>query len=94
MMSDLDKGFLVTGGLGFHSGNDPQGAFFVQAIGFHIRSGRVVGRLDRTMVSGNVYKDLLDVAALSRDVRSTEAMLLGNVRAPYVLVESLQVAGQ
>ena len=93
MMSDLDEGLLVTGGLGFHSGNYPQGAFSVQAIGFHIRSGRVVGRLDRTMLSGNVYKDLLHVAALSREARSTESMLLGNVRAPYVLVESLQVAG-
>jgi len=93
MMSDLDEGLLVTGGLGFHSGNYPQGAFSVQAIGFHIRSGRVVGRLDRTMLSGNVYKDFLHVAALSREARSTESMLLGNVRAPYVLVESLQVAG-
>ncbi len=93
MMSDLDEGLLVTGGLGFHSGNYPQGAFSVRAIGFHIRSGRVVGRLDRTMLSGNVYKDFLHVAALSREARSTESMLLGNVRAPYVLVESLQVAG-
>lgn len=93
MVSELDEGLLVTGGLGFHSGNYPQGAFSVQAIGFHIRSGRVVGRLDRTMVSGDVYDDFLRVEALSQEAEDTHAMLLGPVRAPYVLVESLQVAG-
>jgi PmbA protein len=94
MVSSLDEGLLVTGGLGFHSGNYPQGAFSVQAIGFHIRSGRVIGRLDRTMLSGNIYEDLLHVTSLSREMRATEGMLLGSVHAPYVLVESLQVAGQ
>jgi PmbA protein len=93
MIASLDEGLLVTGGLGFHSGNYPQGAFSVQAIGFHIRSGRVIGRLDRTMVSGNLYEDFLHVAALSQEALDTEAMLVGGVRAPYVLVESLQVAG-
>jgi PmbA protein len=93
MLSSLDEGVLVTGGLGFHSGNYPQGAFSVQAIGFHVRSGRVVGRLDRTMLSGNIYTDFLQVEALSREVVDTHAMLVGGVHAPYVLVDSLQVAG-
>lgn len=93
MISQLDEGLLVTGGLGFHSGNYPQGAFSVQAIGFHIRSGRVVGRLDRTMVSGTIYSDFLHVEALSREAPNTDVMLVGGVRAPYVLVKSLQVAG-
>lgn len=94
MVSGIDEGLLVTGGLGFHSGNYPQGGFSVQASGFHIRSGRVVGRLDRTMLSGNIYSDFLHVASLSRETRNVHAMILGSVRAPYVLVESLQVAGQ
>jgi PmbA protein len=93
MISGLDEGLLVTGGIGFHSGNYPQGAFSVQALGFHIRSGRVVGRLDRTMLSGNLYTDFLRVSALSEDQRKTFSSMLGGGVAPYVLVDSMQVAG-
>ena len=33
MIAELDEGLLVTGGIGFHSGNYSQGAFSVQAVG-------------------------------------------------------------
>ncbi len=94
MISDLDEALLVTGGLGFHSGNYSQGQFAVQAIGFHIRNGRVCGRLDSTMISGNIYADLLDIAALSRETRDIPTGMGPAIEAPYVLVESLAVAGR
>jgi len=94
MISGLDEGLLVTGGIGFHSSNYPQGAFSVQAVGFHIRSGRVVGRLDRTMLSGNITEDFLNVRDLSRESRRAYSGMLSGGCAPYVLVDSLQVAGR
>ncbi|MCX6101332.1 MAG: metallopeptidase TldD-related protein [Candidatus Bipolaricaulota bacterium] len=95
MIAELDEGLLVTGGIGFHSGNYSQGAFSVQAVGFHVRSGRVIGRLDRTMLSGNIYTDLLRIRSLSREARRSYTSMLsaGGGCAPYVLVDSLQVAG-
>ena len=93
LLSELDEGLLLTAGMGFHSGNYPQGHFAVQAVGYHIRGGRVIGRLDRTMVSGNIYKDFLNVRAVSSERRKTFGMLAGGL-APYILVDGLQVAGR
>jgi PmbA protein len=93
MIADLDEGLLITAGLGFHSGNYPQGQFSVQAVGFHIRGGKVVGRLEKTMVSGDIYEDLRAVTAVSREHKLLSSFLLSGGPVPYVCVDSLQVAG-
>ena len=94
MIAELDEGLLLTSGMGFHSGNYPQGQFSVQAVGFHIRGGKVVGRLDKTMVAGDIYKDLMSVRAVSHEQKGhyIDSMLAVG-RAPYILIDGLQVAG-
>jgi len=91
MIAGLDEALLVYYGMGFHSGNYPQGQFAVQAVGFHIKDGAVVGRLDNTMISANIYEDFKRVRAVS--VERGPALGFLTVSAPYVLVDSLQVAG-
>ncbi len=93
LMKGLKEGLLITGGMGFHSGNYPQGQFAVQAVGFHIINGTVVGRLDKTMISGNVYADCRKIGAVSSETGPCKGFLpLGE--APYILIDSLQVAGR
>jgi len=94
LVSGLKEGLLITNGMGFHSGNYPQGQFAVQAVGYHIVDGKVIGRLDKTMISGNIYEDLRTVRAVSRERRHAFAGLLSAGLAPYVLVDGLQVAGK
>jgi len=91
MIADLDEGLILFGGLGFHSGNYPQGQFSIQGVGFHVKGGRVVGRLENTMVSADIYTDFANVHAVSREQRRSFGLL--NSVAPYVMVDSLQVAG-
>jgi len=88
ILATIDDGLLVTGGPGFHSANYAQGQFSVQALGYHVRGGRVVGRLERTMIAGNIYEDLRQVAAVS-----SEEIEADDAYVPYVLVDSVQVAG-
>lgn len=88
LIASMDEGILLTGGMGFHSGNYPQGDFAVQALGFHVRSGKIQGRLQGTMVAGNIYRDLRHISGVSREREESS----GGV-APYVLVDALQVAG-
>jgi len=93
LVKGVKEGLLITGGMGFHSGNYPQGQFAVQAVGFHIVNGSVVGRLDKTMISGNIYKDCQKIGAISSDTGPCGGFLpLGE--APYILIDSLQVAGK
>jgi PmbA protein len=91
MIDGLDEGLLVYYGMGFHSGNYPQGQFAIQAIGFHVKGGEIVGRLENTMISASIYEDFRNVRALS--VEKGPALGFLNVDAPYVLVDSVQVAG-
>jgi len=91
MIAGLDEGLLVYFGMGFHSGNYPRGQFAVQAVGFHIVNGSVVGRLDNTMISTNIYKDFQAIRAVSRE--RGPAVGFVDVVAPYLLVDSMQVAG-
>jgi len=94
LVSGLKEGLLITNGMGFHSGNYPQGQFAVQAVGYHIVDGQVVGRLDKTMISGNIYEDFRTVRAVSRERRRAFAGLLSAGLTPYILFDSLQVAGK
>jgi len=94
LVADLKEGLLISGGMGFHSGNYPQGQFAVQAVGYHIVDGHVAGRLDKTMISGNIYEDLRRVDAVSRERRRSIVGLMSAGLAPYLLVDSLQVAGK
>lgn len=91
LIGELDEALLVYYGMGFHSGNYPQGQFSIQAIGFHIKSGEVIGRLDNTMISANIYEDFKNIRAVSAERGPALGFL--NVQAPYVLVDSIQVAG-
>ena len=94
MIAGMDEGLLITSGMGFHSGNYPQGQFSVQAVGYHIVGGRVIGRLAKTMVSGNIYEDFKRIGAVSRELLPSVGGLLSSGLAPYVLVDSLQIAGK
>jgi PmbA protein len=88
LLSSLDRGLLVYGGMGFHSSNYLQGHFSIQALGFYVEEGKVKGRLSGTMMAGNVYRDFHGVE-LSKEWRE-----LPDVVAPFMLIPGVQVAAQ
>ncbi|MBN2378658.1 TldD/PmbA family protein [candidate division WOR-3 bacterium] len=89
MLESIDEGIWLTGGIGFHSSNYEQGDISIQARGYMIADGKVTGRLDGTMVSGNIYKDFLKIRAVSAEVEPSDFGYY-----PYVLVDSMQVIGE
>jgi PmbA protein len=92
LMSDLEEGILVTQMSGLHSSNLLQGQYAVQALGYHIRNGRPVGYLKRTMMSGNVFEDFMNVRAISEEREPTaQEMLSVAGLAPYIVLDSVQV---
>ncbi len=89
MIASLDQGVILSGGLGFHSSNYDQGQIAVQAVGFMVEKGQVTGRLDNTMVSGNIYEDFKEIRAISKECDEGYAGFY-----PYILVDSMQVVGK
>ena len=92
LLNDLDEGILVTRTMGLHSSNLLQGQYAVQALGFHIRNGKPVGYLERTMLSGNVFEDFLNIRSISSEREPTRQEMLSVAGvAPYILLDSAQV---
>lgn len=92
LIASIDEGILVTRVSGLHSSNLLQGQFAVQADGFHIRNGKVVGYLEKTMMSGNIFEDFQNIHAISyeREPTAQEPVAVAGI-APYIMLDSVQV---
>lgn len=65
LIAAMDRGVLVAGALGAHSGNIPNGDFsFGLAPGIYVERGEILGSLEEAMVAGNIYEVLRNVVDL------------------------------
>jgi PmbA protein len=57
LIHDMNRGIIVCGALGAHSGNIPNGDFSIGlSPGLYVENGEIVGRLKDTMIAGNIYE--------------------------------------
>jgi PmbA protein len=67
MINNVEKGILVLGVLGAHSGNIVNGDFSIGLNpGLYIEKGEIMGRIKQVMVAGNIY-DIMKRAASVED---------------------------
>lgn len=70
MVRDIKEGLLIENLMGAEQGNILNGDFSGNVLlGFKIENGKITGRVKNTMVAGNVYKMLADIAAIGNDVK-------------------------
>lgn len=70
MVSDIKEGLLIEQVMGAEQGNILNGDFSGNVLlGYKIENGKITGRVKNTMVAGNVYKLLKDIAAIGNDVK-------------------------
>jgi PmbA protein len=70
MVKDIKEGLVVEQLMGAEQGNILGGDFSGNVLlGYKIENGELVGRVKDTMVSGNVYKILKDIAAIGSEAR-------------------------
>ena len=92
LLRAIEEGILVTSLSGLHSSNLLQGQYAVQVSGFHVRHGKPIGHLTRTMLMGNVFEDFATLRGVSREREPTpqaETEVAG--LAPYLLLDTAQV---
>ena len=91
MIQDIKEGLLIEQLMGAEQGNVLGGDFSGNVLlGYKIENGRIVGRVKNTMVSGNVYQILKDIAALGKEARWVN----GAVCTPHIYCRSLAVASK
>ncbi|MBI4678594.1 MAG: TldD/PmbA family protein [Elusimicrobia bacterium] len=81
LVAMMDRGIILCGALGPHSGNIPNGDYSVGvAPGLYVERGEILGRVKDAMVSGNVYETLKNVVALG----DTPAPAMGGLFPPLL----------
>jgi PmbA protein len=86
MVESMDEGIILHFPNSPHSGNIPQGDFSVNiGLGYYVKDGKVVGRVEDCMVSGNIYKLFSNLDAVSAE--------LDDDGIPHLLFRNVSVAG-
>ena len=89
MIADVKEGLVVEQLLGATQGNILGGDFSGNILlGYAVKNGDIVGRVKDTMVSGNVYEALKEVAAIGREGK----WVGGRARIPHVYCPRLSVS--
>jgi PmbA protein len=91
MIKDIREGLLVDFLMGASQGNVLGGDFSGNVLlGYKIENGEIVGRVKDTMVSGNIFKVLRDIAAIGSEARWVGSSLL----TPPIYLPAVAVASK
>ncbi len=91
MIRDIEEGLVIEQLMGAEQGNVLGGDFSGNVLlGYKIENGEITGRVKNTMVSGNIYQALKQIAALGKEAK----WVGGSVRTPHIYCASLAVASK
>jgi PmbA protein len=91
MLGSMDRGIVVHGIMGPHSGNLLSGDFAVSLTpGFFVKKGEIVGRVRDGMISGNIYDMLRKVSGVENKVHYPDSHH-GN---PCILFDGVNVTAK
>jgi PmbA protein len=91
MVQDIKEGLVIEQLMGAEQGNILGGEFSGNVLlGYKIESGKLVGRVKNTMVSGNIYQVLKDIAAFGKESK----WVGGWVLTPHILCPNISVASK
>jgi len=90
LISEVDEGLLVYYLQGAHSSNPASGEFSVVATpAWKIENGEIAYATRGVMLAGNIFQVLKNISALAENERK-----IGQLVAPWVLVENVKVIGK
>jgi PmbA protein len=88
LIRSIDRGILVAGVLGAHSGNILNGDFSIGlAPAIYVEKGEILGRVKDAMAAGNIYETLKEVVALEDKAHPTYGGTF-----PALLLDQVNVA--
>ncbi|MGB9719946.1 MAG: TldD/PmbA family protein [bacterium] len=89
IIRSMDKGVIVAGVLGAHSGNIPNGDF---SIGIdpclYVENGEILGRAKNTMIAGNIYDVMKNVVEIENKLHPT---YMAGKAIPAILFDDIMV---
>ncbi len=90
-MADVKEGLIIEQLMGSDQGNILGGDFSGNVLlGYKIENGKITGRVKNTMIHGNIYQLLKDMAAIGNDGRWVGSSL----HAPSIYCREISVAAK
>lgn len=94
LMEQMGDGLLITDFAGLHSGaNATSGDFSLLSEGFMVEGGKKGRPVEQITVSGNFFQLMKDIVAVGSDLKFRAPGPYGNIAAPSLRIEALDVAG-
>ncbi len=91
MVADIREGLVIEFLMGASQGNVLGGDFSGNVLlGFKVENGEITGRVKDTMVSGNIYKALKDIAAIGSELK----WVSGSLQTPPIYCHGLSVSSK
>jgi PmbA protein len=91
MLADIKEGLVIEYVMGAEQGNVLGGDFAGNVLlGYKIENGKITGRVKNTMISGNVYQALKDIAAIGSDSK----WIGGSFNTPSFYIPSLSISSR
>lgn len=88
LIRNMDRGIIVCGALGAHSGNIPNGDFSIGlSPGLYVEKGEIIGRIKDAMVAGNIYETMQQVIDIENMVHPASTGYY-----PAILFDNVSVA--
>jgi len=88
LVKSIERGIIIEGVLGAHSGNIPNGDYSVGITpGLYVENGEIAGRVKDAMVAGNIYETLQHVIAIEDRLHHSWAGWM-----PAILCDNVSVA--
>ena len=88
LIGSMDRGIIIAGVLGAHSGNIPNGDFSMGlSPGLYVENGEIVGNVKDAMVAGNIYEVMKNVLAIEDTLYPA---MMGTF--PAILFDNVSVA--
>lgn len=89
LVKSIDRGVIIEGALGPHSGNIPNGDYSIGVSpGLYVENGETVGRVKDAMIAGNIYETLKNVA----DMGDTLYPTFSGAWMPAILFDNVNVS--
>lgn len=89
MVKSIDRGIIIEGVLGPHSGNIPNGDYSVGVSpGLYVENGEIIGHVKDAMVAGNIYETLKHVV----DIGDTLYPSFLGGWVPAILFDNISIA--
>ena len=91
MVNDIKEGLVIEQLLGAGQGNILGGDFSGNVLlGYKVENGKIIGRVKDTMVSGNIYQLLKEIAAIGSEAK----WVGGSLNTPPLYFSSVSVASK